>query len=760
MDIYTKEIYNFLKTITVKSSFIADQYKDRYMKLHNLSDLPDERNPYYLHMCGMYSEFDIASSNYIQVESIDSNDSGETIILDRNSINTHPRTTESYKLPNPKFEELCLRYPKKEHLIESILYPVSDLNTAITAQNFTILNYDGSLLQDNERDSLIQCITDVVAIFKTQLYIEEFLYEDMYPVILWDCMWKMLYLFLYIQRIKNIRTPSVHVSHIWYYLSSKGLGDYRSVLNFKQQYWLYRNIDYLIRNKGKNNNIQLLAENVLKPYSVELKQKSFLLNYRDGIDTATPIIETISEDLYSSSTPTMDTGDVFESLPDILKLELNNGLRKTNTADTLARVSETITRTVSTYHPTRIVEIDKKPVWPDYYSLYAKFTMDNYLYRYTLGDLNYKIITNMPGLGVSKTLTIGEACALLNYCFFIQVNRSSDDVEDLITNPIVIDNPITQEELTPGWIRNEPLVPINIPTAVEIETVFTKGYIPSNVKMVFDGIPYAYVENYLPNVINIPDLNYSSPEEYMEFSDNQFDILYKTSLVQRNSASTFLYRAIDAVYQPFVLKGRLPVTFVEGHTTYAGWFDANPDLKGVVDSLLVCSNIELETFMIHLSDSMFPTEKSYNIVRSSITLNEKYNKLKQLFIYLCSYSIGFIDTQNDDQINLLTHANVLHVSNEIDWDVFIHIPDDITIENAVTSEMSMTYDSVVDVFVEGTSDISLSYETDLLFESESSPTVYIVRPDERMGMEFDIVSTNININLLNNTTTMNDFYIG
>ena len=762
MDIYTKEIFNFLKTTVIKGSFIADQYANIIKNKFNLPHIEDKDNPYYCHMCGIYSKYD-TDDDKIYVESIDALNNGSLILLNKDSYLTYPRTVDSYKLPNDKFYSLLQKYPKKKHTIESILYPVSDIDKAIAAENFSILGYDTSLLEENERDVMVQRLTETVNLFKTQLYIEEFFYEDAYPLVLWGTMWMFIYKDLIDQRIKNIRTPAVHSSHIWNYLISKGIPDYRTILNRKQQYWLYKNLDYLIRNRGKNSNIRLLAENILEPYSVELKQKSILLNYKDGIDEASPIPEIISEDLYASSTPTMDVGDVFESLDTILKLELNNDLRKKYTVDDFKSVSKTATNNLSTYHPTRIVEIDKKKLWSDYHPLYVKFIIDNYLYRYSLGDLNYNININitLSGTAINKSLTVGEAFALLNYCFFLQIGSKDEKIEELVVNPVTIIDPEEREQYTPGWQPGDPIVPTNIPTSIALEMAFEKNHDFTNTKMTFNGIEYSYIEKLFPEVVSMPDLNYTSSEAFMVFLEQQFEIIVDTSIRQRASGEKFLYRAIDALYKPCVLNGRLPITFVEGYTTYDEWFDANLDLKALIDLLKTAKSIDLEYFMVNLSDALFPTDLQFNIVKSSNIFNDKYYKLKQLFSYLCSYSIGFIDTQNDDKINMLTIANVMDIEHNLESSYNFIIKIDTEFYNKINTDVKIESDLEVYSSADGECNWKFEYETSVTFDmGESDSNINFVQWDDIVDTEVEIGTLNQNIDLSNNTTTLTDFELG
>lgn len=730
--LYTIEIFDFLKTVTIKGSFIGDQIVSTIKNKYNIDITDDEFNPYYINMCGEYSQFDTK----IYIESIDTN---SQILFSKDNLLLHPKTAKKYKLPDKKLKELCSLYPKQQHLIESIVYPVDNINTAINAKNFEILSYDSSLLQTNEVDSLIQCLYDTVEIFKTNFYIEEFFYENTYPIVMWDFMWKYLYFALYKQRISNIKTPSVHINHIWSYLTSKGLNDYRSILSIEQQYWLYKNIDYLFRNQGKNSNLQLLAENILSSYSVELKQKSIFLNYKEGILSPEPIPEVISEDIYTETNPSQNLGVKYESLPTLIEREFDNNLRPTNDIDIVNYAHNKFTRNFSTYHPTRVIEINKKPMWVDYESLYVRFIIENYIYRYKEGDLNYKILVELNTVGSSKILTVGECFALFNYCLHLQQNRNEEydiNTSDIIPNSLYTD---------------VPKVPIKIPSNVYVDTVFVKDCNPQNMSMVFKNIRYVNIEKKLHKLITIPNVDYSTPESFMEFLEDRFNILYKTSLIERSLADEFFYNIVENVYKPFVLKGKLNITLVDGYNTYNEWFNSNSELNNIRIGLLNTSEQDLEVFMLSLVEKMFPTYINYNIIKSKVLLNDKYTKLKKLFTKLCSYTISFLDTQDNDDINCLTIANTTHSNINITNNYILPMSTKVDISNKIISNIDTPiYTSMSDkVFGNTVFDISI-VERDESEEFVVTPTVttYSIRNDIKM----DVTNSLTNIKFIQITT--------
>jgi hypothetical protein len=199
---------------------------------------------------------------------------------------------------------------------------------------------------------------------------------------------------------------------------------------------------------------------------------------------------------------------------------------------------------------------------------------------------------------------------------------------------------------------------------------------------------------------------------------------------------------------------------VDGFTEYNAWFDSNPDLKSLITILLNYKSVDLETFMVRLSDSLFPSELRYNIVKTSGIFNDKYYKLKQLFTYLCSYSIGFVDTQNDDEINLLTIANVVDIQQPLESDMnFISKMDTLSSPN-IDIEMRIESDLNVHNDCEGEVNYIFQYETTMSVEMEDiDSSINFVQWN-------DIVDTTVTteiisaIDLSNNTTTLTDFELG
>lgn len=257
--IYLDSVFSLAYTITVKFEQAADAINEKIMIDHGYSAV-NKYEPstwkYYQNISGSYH---FTNSN-IQITSLDTLN---TIAFTKDNLALHPATKEAYKYGSIYYNELVNRYPNDELLIRGILYPC-DKNTAIAAQDGTILTYPADLVEDNEHqfiEKLQDWIYDYLNRWVNKQYtIAHDLYVPMYM--------SQFYLHL-IPAIINIRlqsckTPQAHSYHVRQYLASNlGLDEYLTHLTKEQALFLYRNIDYIKANAGKREVFDWLVENLM-----------------------------------------------------------------------------------------------------------------------------------------------------------------------------------------------------------------------------------------------------------------------------------------------------------------------------------------------------------------------------------------------------------------------------------------------------------------------------------------------------------------
>ena len=404
---------------------------------------------------------------------ITSMDNKNIIPLTKDIVNNfdHIKTMLSYRIPNNNYYALCEKYPENSALIKSIFYPIKDevnslkevtktaFEVAFTAENFSMLNSDINILEENERASMIECVVSTLHYIKTRWSVKSFIYEDLYPIAHESIIWNMLFLSLLTQRIRNIKTYAAHSYHIWEYLKSHGLIDYRTVLTSTQALFLYKNLPYLLKHKGTEKVLDLLSYVLLNPWNIRINNKMITQQSVDLFEDAEDYTKTakkfpevinkqIAEPMFDKLTEittnpnnkltyqellveleqmagksygtSIDLANniQYEKLDELFNREQDSKLEYQN--DTLFEVSTDKQRKTYSNMPhnilkTKLLEIVSASNSLVYEILYARFITEQIIYRSSEKDLQFGISFIPPTSDSFISLTANEAIALLLY---------------------------------------------------------------------------------------------------------------------------------------------------------------------------------------------------------------------------------------------------------------------------------------------------------------------------------------------------------
>ena len=337
--IANKEIINFLQTVTIKNKYFAQQMLELKVKDNVQDFLPEEYNPYYRHLNGeyildertaelthsvvnpttglaetqtiaahvkisddviMWNSEVYKPDHFDELMYITSLDTQTTIPFTKENLHAeyalaagrpessvHKKTLANYRLPSRYYTLLCEKYPSQVDLIKAIVYPIPSKSAAISADNYTALSYDDTLLNDNERVSLVSRMKGLLDVIRYRWDVKEYAFEEHYPMVVWGMIWNLLITHLRAQRFINIRTPNAHPLHIWEYLNSHGLGEYRGYLSSTQEMFLYRNLRYILANRGKQSTLNILIDELLNESGIDLKAKTIVLDTSRVLDGET-----------------------------------------------------------------------------------------------------------------------------------------------------------------------------------------------------------------------------------------------------------------------------------------------------------------------------------------------------------------------------------------------------------------------------------------------------------------------------------------
>lgn len=673
--VYRQEIINFLQTVSIKFSLFGEYAKISLQRNGIPTDnLKDSENPYYLNLCGQYSQID--EPIYITIL-----ETGEREILSREILTKYPKTASIYRVPNKEYENLLATYPSKQGLIKSIIYPAKDLDTVLNARDLTLLNYDDSLLETNEKNSLIEALKTFLDYTYNRWFVKDFHYEPAYALTFMGLLWSMLPSVLLTQRVRNLKTPQVHSMHIWEYLDSKGLGEYKYILTNKQAYFLYRNIDYLIKNKGKKTNIEILAENLLEGIHLKLVGKTILLEtssstissrvdtiigdikyalesgdtsgldqsnmamydqlkmYSDRPEELEKQINSLQEQLLASATdcivhPEFLSDDIAartknhaENIDESRKQGMNEILYRMYTegyypeysSENSIEMDEKFGLTTLNNLPTRLLEFEKSILNTRYLPYLTEFLIDSLLYQWSKGTITYRIKFTDPHTNINLDLDVGDTLVLLYYIHHKTSGTKATVIPTRYTSRICYPNR-KPDNLPTTWTFNN--FKYTIDSFVNTESILRD--------IVFDNGPFNTID------------------QFMSRMANQFGTLLKHTRQVRCSAGTMYQQAMLYYYNYLVEHKTFNIRLTK-YTDYVSWLNSDETIRSLINTYdeLGSPKDYYQDLCNTILEKLFPVESMEEF--DEFTGADKDNSpiyagLKKLFIQLCSYRLFFLET--------------------------------------------------------------------------------------------------------------------
>lgn len=204
---------------------------------------------------------------------IKSLDKAVDIPFTKDSMVDNPATRQAYRVGSYLLYELLEKYPEYETAIMGVLYPADD--SVITAKDFSILAWDTSLIEEQEDNVIYELqrfINNFVARWHNQFYTN---IDSYYFASFWANLTEALFLKLLNIRLENCKTPKAHSFHIKMYLASHyELDKYMRFMTKKQIMFLYRNLEYIANNSGKNHIFHLLKDKLLTDRQIPLSELS------------------------------------------------------------------------------------------------------------------------------------------------------------------------------------------------------------------------------------------------------------------------------------------------------------------------------------------------------------------------------------------------------------------------------------------------------------------------------------------------------
>lgn len=635
LETYRLEIFSFLRTVTIKFDPFAYLMGESIMLQTGLNDPHAEWNPYYINLSGNYAQGDTPMTVYSLEEERD-------VIFDLQLVEKYPKTASLYKVPNTEYFTLLERYPENTGLIKAIAYPNGKIKEIIDKPNLTLLGYDDTLLPSGERSDMVSCLREFLSMVRTRWWIEEYTYEDMYAVTFWAMLWQFLPMVLLYRRFDNIRTDYTHPFHVWEYVKSKGLGDFRDVLTERQTYWLYRNIDYIQKNKGKNENLTILAENLLEDVAVSLLEKDLVQTV-----TVTTGSDTDESDDESSivTIPVIDSTNVVtgeyektESFPEFNDRLVESGLENDNSAEYEDETSKELATHPHNKLPTKFLEFKKRPINSSKEALMVNFFIDTLMYRLSENTCSYTCSFTDPYTKTPITLSVHDIVLLWHYSIWKSLG----------------------------------VTPIVIPTKFKVHLPYKRTKPTKN--EITEAIYYQTNAIYLNKYINITDLLngcqwydkiFTSVDKFMEILISQFKKLLLMEQYYENS-NLYQFRASLKQYYIDISEYKWLTLNLTAKTTFVEWKDSNEKIATLFEVYDTIDDEEEATQAFAslgnaCYDALFPMTGTYaeEFVSTSGNMERIYEAIRDLFIKLGSYNITYLENEREQRQYLYVHDPVV-----------------------------------------------------------------------------------------------------
>jgi len=655
--IYLKEISDFLQTVTIKNTTFAELIRDNTSTELNVGSLQDKENPYYLNLIGEYSLLD-------EPMYITSLDTHARILYSKENLSIHNKTRTAYNITSDFYKKLCLAYPDQIDLIKSIRYPVKSIDRAIDADDFEVLNYDSTILESQEVDSLVKCMKDTLSMLKERWYLKEFNYEAFYPIVFWATTWYHLSLSLLLQRNRNIRTSEVHSYHIFEYLSSKGLGKYTSALTHKQSLFLYQNIDYLLKNRGKQSNFDTLISRLFTEIGGAIDNKTIYLSKENSTETLRLTPKIVTEH-YSDSTMQnthIEPGKISSLKTFEYFLSSHPNTEPIVDAQFINKQTELLSIQPTACIPTKFIELSNENVTNDFNEIMRTFIISSYLYLVSKAEAN-KISVLENTYVADIVLSSSESLALLHYCM-----RRMDGIEEPTTIPTVYSSPRVFK--------------IPLPTLVA----------DINLNFDYDGAAYKItdyidVESILSKLSTVSQVCETN-EDFEELMLCQVSVLHGYFNFICKTADGIAVEAANRLFEQLFNNEYSVVELIPGYTTYNEWFILRDNifkLVTAVDSSNVNEHTKWSLLASAISQSSFSLDPRLFAKYGNINEDQSINLvgLKELLTYLSSYNICILDRPYNESrwltllnkkytnkgVNHSSNANLIQSMLKIDSDV-------------------------------------------------------------------------------------------
>lgn len=609
LQVYTQEIFNFLKTVTVKFSPMADLENNKVIRKGYTVNLDEPSTwKYNLNAIGEYHESDTPMT-------VLSFDTKETIVFNKENLALHPRTKAAYLPGTTYFETLCDTYSDQEQLIKSILFPYPDMADWLSLSDFSLAQYGTGYLETWEEPELIRRLIKFLEVIRYRWYFSFLSVEPYFTLTFYGQLYTQMGAHLLVSRDSLIRTPYVHSWHIQQYLQSNGLDDYSDVLTRKKQMFLYQNWEYLKLNMGKQSNLELLITNLLSDINIGVYGRK-VIQQKYTAKSSYQLTPQLGATNVSADNVRL-TAIADESVADMQTKIYEAGLIPTLNGNDSSTVTRTLGDTTLNEWFTKYLELRPTTADSRYNDMLNRFILDTLTQTCVKGYYNAVATVDDPLTGHTETMTVADRLLLYAYCSAKSIGATLVNLPtEYISQYALRDTFITPDTTYPHLGYNR-----RIASYLDAQSFMTStGY---------DTL-ITTAAGFSSNLTTLWSI-FLNQIEVCEITDDTF--LYNVRMY-----------LMWCRYKHYEI---IPLNLAPGQTTFSGWLNNNyPEWLIQFTDVFDTSN-DPQTAYSNLADvvisSLVPTTDTLSYYGNYTVSNASYARLKALFVQLCSYNVNFVD---------------------------------------------------------------------------------------------------------------------
>lgn len=690
---FTKQLFDCVRTFTIYDPFIAARYADFIEDLTGVRPV-DRDNPYFYHLQGMmFNDPSLPELNDepITVPSMDKesdpidpvhgalyhaiNEDGtysKNIILTKDALDAHPVTKDRY-LNNPEYLTMLMdRHVLSSGYIKNCFYPVMidfDTQGNVNFEMFELLNYQRGILEHYEEDTLIDETKVFLEQIRKRWTVPNYLRLELYAH---DVFNSIIYLLIPIvmlkKRIDNLHTANIHNELLWEYLMGCGLGDYRDILTRDQQLFLYKNIKYLLFNRGTSSTLKILADKLLSPYSITLNEKRLLSSTTNGSVTTvhTPIV--VRKNVLDKNS--MDNMLPFELYNDVYDAEVQAGLEPDYGPELLKEQKQKLKYTSISSVPTKLLEFNAELNYDISVMEFIRYAIETTLYLALEDKFQYT-----PTILFSGTepivLSVKECMALLMYALWMTeapVFTLDEKTKDsLLGKRVLIKSKrvtLTEDNIDS---YNDAVVTLVGPVIVPRKFGFMRPYKLdpdlSTTTFIKEGKVFDYRELLGDDILDNRDIPtpIHNKDDYLELLNTTFARRIHDQHIATKESTATVQHAMDMLYHKLLYRQvRSDITLVDdtnlntidingtSYVTYEDWFASDTGLTTLMHHMDNSSEMheDYKTLAALIVKEIADVLSSQFGNYATLT-NTQFNAMRKLFIQLCSYDVVFLDTYSE-----------------------------------------------------------------------------------------------------------------